>query len=265
MKDSATLPAQAIYFVVGNKKNNIFGYCWRIGWSGTSFYIKARYAPLAALKISLHGPDPRPGLHPGFKIAMEGGAVPGALAAGGVYCGGVALRPSWFSGHERKGGVIHAITFRSTWDLFVKGAASAPGPGDLKSRTEGLVIPSPVSLYAADLEIYISDRKPYWKHESRARRDNACTAPIRNNANQYLTGVSFRRNAFNGDMPEAATALKAAPGEERIRGIGTSLDSMGVLWIVEQWMSVSKLKEFSESGSEDQTREAHGQGKPLTG
>src|ERR1700743_311428 len=135
---------------------------------------------------------------------MEDGAAADALAAGSVYCGGVALRPSWFSGHELKRGVIHAITFRSTWDLFVKGAASVPGPGDLKSRAEGHVIPSPISLYAADLEIYISDRKPYWKHEGRARRDNACTAPIRNNPNQYLTGVSFRRSAFNGEMPEAA-------------------------------------------------------------
>jgi hypothetical protein len=121
----------------------------------------------------------------------------------------------------------------------------------LRSRTEGLVIPSPATLHAADLEIYISDRKPYWRHERRARRDNACTIPIRNNANQYLTGVSFRRNAFNGDVPEAATALKAASGEKRIRGIGTSLDSKGVLWIVEQWMSVAKMKEFAEYKASD--------------
>ena len=234
-----------MYFVVGSRKNNIFGYAWRIGSSGTSFYIKARYAPMSALKLSLHGPDPRPGLQPGLKIALEEGATPRAIAAGGVYCGGVVLQPSWFSGHALKAGVVHAITFRSTWDLFVKSASSAPGPGDLKSRTKGLVIPSPSSLYAADLEIYVSDRRPYWNHESQARRDSACTDPIRNKANQYLTGVSYRRSAFNRDVPEAAMALKASSGEERVRGIGTSLDKQGVLWIVEQWMSVSKMKYFT--------------------
>src|ERR1022692_3584669 len=135
-----------MYFVVGNRERQIFGYAWRIGWSNTSFYLKARYAPLAAFKISLHGPDPRPSMRPGFKIALDDSAVPGAAEAGGAYAGSVAVRPQWFSGRKVRSGVTHAVTFRTTWDLFTTGSPSAPGPGNVRSRTVGMVIPAPQPL-----------------------------------------------------------------------------------------------------------------------
>ncbi len=62
MNDGATAEFKTMYFVVGDRKSAVAGYAWRRGASGTSFYIKARYTPLSSVKISLHGPDPRPGL-----------------------------------------------------------------------------------------------------------------------------------------------------------------------------------------------------------
>ena len=241
--DGGDVSLSAMYFVIADRQRNMFSYAWRIGWSGTSFYVKARYAPLSAFKISLHGPDPRPGMRPGFKIALDDGAAPGATAAGGAYCGSSVLEPQWFSGHKVKDGVTHVITFRTTWDLFIKGAPSAPGPGNIRSRTKGLVIPAPSALRAADLEIYVCDRRPFWKNESRARSDDACIGPIQNKAGQYLTGVSYRRSALNDDVPDAALALKAQSSDDRVRGIGTAADRKGVLWIVEHWMSASAMKE----------------------
>ena len=151
------------------------------------------------------------------------------------------MSPQWFSGRKVQHGVKHVLTFRAAWDLFVKNAPSAPNPGDLRTDAVGLVIPPPRRLGAADLDIFVSDTKPYWPRESTARRDNACMGPIRSKAGQYLTGVSIRRPALNGDAPPGLFALKASPTAERIRGIGTGVDDRDVLWIAEQWMSPSAL------------------------
>jgi hypothetical protein len=107
-----------------------------------------------------------------------------------------------------------------------------------------LAIPAPAALKAADLNIYVSAHKPYWESEAQARRDNACIGPIMNKADQYLTGVSFRKSALNGDEPDAVLALKARSTNDRIRGITTATDNKGVLWIVEHWMSASALKKL---------------------
>jgi hypothetical protein len=232
--------ASAIYFVTADQERGIYGYTWRMWWSGTSFYIKGRASHLAAFKVSLHGPDPaRPNLRPGFKIAMDENAVPKAVEAGSVHCGSVFLKPQWFSGRKVQNGVRHVLTFRSTWDLFCKGCPSAPNPGDLRADAVGLIAEAPKSFKAADIEIYVSDNKPYWPFEAKARRDNSCIEPIRSGSGQYLTGVSFRRPALNGDAPVATRALKSRPAEERVRGIATAADDKGVLWIVEHWISPS--------------------------
>lgn len=252
MKD-AQVPADdeklmsAMYFVVADSERKNRGYTWRIWWGGTSFYVKGRASSLAAFKVSLHGPDTaRPRLRPGFKIAMDESAMAKAEAAGAVYCGSVAIAPQWFRGRRIKDGVTHVLTFRTTWDLFAKGIPPASNPGELRSGTAGLVIPAPTTFMAADLDLYVSDRKPYWPREAKARRDNACVGPIQNRSGQYLTGVSFRRSALKGDAPELALALKSRSTKDRIRGIGTAVDHRGVLWIIEQWMSPSALTKAVE-------------------
>lgn len=235
--------ASALYFVVANRERGIFGYTWRIGWSGTSFYIKARFSPLTALKVSLHGPHPRENLKPGFKIGIDGQAAQLAVESGGAYCGSVTQSAHWFSGSRAKSGVTHALTFRTSWDMFLKGSPSAPNPGNLKASAFGAVLPAPASLKTADVDVYVCDRQPYWPREKQARRDNACLGPLENKAGQYLTAVSVKRSAFDQDAPGSVFALRAKDGEDRLRGVATAADKNGVLWIVEHWMSVSALRQ----------------------
>jgi hypothetical protein len=212
-----------LYFLVGDRTSGIVGYTWRIGTSGTSFYLKLRYTPLSSVKISLHGPDPRPGLGPpGFKIAIDLQAQRKAAAAGGVVAGLDSMRPAWFTGRATENGAVHAITFRSTWDLFQPGVPSAPNPGEIKPKTRGLIVPPPPILAAADVEIYVSSGHPYWRNEQQAREDNACLGPIRNQADQYLTGVSARRSSLMKPTPKvspsACTILKRRSCSRRGHG-----------------------------------------------
>ncbi len=77
------LPA-AIAFLVRDASHNVMGYCWRLWWGRTSFYLKPRYVPLPGLKVSMHGPDARHGGLGGFKVDYDHDALPGARSAGGI-------------------------------------------------------------------------------------------------------------------------------------------------------------------------------------
>lgn len=107
----------AVYFVVGDRFTGKYSYAWRLGRGGTSFYIKPIEAALAQFKVSLHGPDPRPGMHPGFKVAIDSSAAETAAAAGGVLAPSDDWRPvQWFDGVAS--GARRVMRIRMTWDLF---------------------------------------------------------------------------------------------------------------------------------------------------
>jgi hypothetical protein len=230
-----------LYFVVYNRVNNVFGYTWRIGTSGTSFYIKARAPYIGAVKISLHGPDPRPHLSaPGFKLAIDRSALPAVRAAGGAVVGFLPDQGQWFTGREVLPGVRHVMTFRSTPDLFVPGASSAANPGQFKvGREQGLVIPAPQALQAADVDVFVSDGVAYWFNPVKALPENACFGPIKNKAGQLLTCQSVRRPVIKCPIhiPEPLS------NADRVRGLATYLNGQGVLIIHEAWMSREFLRE----------------------
>lgn len=46
-----------LYYGVYEPSSNTYGFAWRLGASGSSFYLKTRYSTGADLKISLHGPE----------------------------------------------------------------------------------------------------------------------------------------------------------------------------------------------------------------
>ncbi len=168
-------------------------------------------------------------------------AEPKATTAGGATRDFGNGRPTWFTGRQVAPGVAHVMTFRSTWDLFQTGTPMGPWPGDIRPGAVGLIVPVPDFLTAADVDIYVSDGKPFWRDEHQARRDNACLGPLRNKADQYLTGVSTRRSTLAKPTPPQALAPTPKPGGKRVRGIGTAVDDEGVLWVVEQVMSPSDL------------------------
>jgi len=222
-----------MYLFVGDRDRQICGYTWRIGWSRTSFYIKARYRPLTSLKVSLHGPDERHS-RPGFKVAIEEDALPTALASGGAIVGLAAHEPRWFSGSSLEGGSVHAVRFRWTSDLFDEGVPSAPNPRGIRSGALGSMIPLPPSGFSADVDVYVTEGAPYWPSEGQARLDNACLGPLRNEADQYLTGIS-RRHSLES-LPGPTSEIGSVPSEARVRGVETTVDSDGLLWIIERWL-----------------------------
>jgi hypothetical protein len=197
----------AVYLFVGDQGTRIAGYSWRLWAGGTSFYIKPRYRPMCALKISLHGPragDDRPG----FKVAIEGGAIASALAAGGAFVSNLPNGRLWFPGRPAQDGAQAAITIRSTWDLFQPGVPSAPTQGNLPHGAQGLRVPAPTRvLEATDVDLYVRHGAPYWPDEQQARRDNACLPAIRNEADQYLSGVVVRRNSLRAIVKTCGSIL----------------------------------------------------------
>jgi len=226
-------PESEMYFFVGDRQRQICGYTWRIGWSRTSFYIKARYRPLTSLKVSLHGPDERHA-SPGFKVAIEEDALPTAIASGGAIVGFAAHEPRWFSGLPVGSGSVHAVRFRWTSDLFDEGVPSAPNPRDIRPRALGSMIPLPPSGHSADVDIYVTEGAPYWPNEVQARQDNACLGPLRNEADQYLTGVSRRHSMVS--HPSPSSDIGPIASESRVRGVESTVSPDGLLWMIERWL-----------------------------
>jgi hypothetical protein len=241
MTDDAKLP-EAFYFLVGDPNSGVYSYCWRLGSGATSFYIKPRYAALTLFKVSLHGPDDRPGLMPGFKVAIDQSAEAKVRGAGGA----LVVKDQWpdrqwYSGRPLARGVSHVMRIRTTWDLLSKGVPSAPIPAKLKKGNVGGLIAPPRSLHAVDVDVYVSDRFPFWPKEDRARRDNACMGPIQNRAGQFLTAVSFDHSVIDHPTPARAVGVRPASVEDRTRGFGAAFDPEGYLWVCEQWLSRSAL------------------------
>jgi hypothetical protein len=238
---SPSLPS-TLYFVVLNRANRIYGYTWRIGTTGTSFYLKARAKPLGAVKISLHGPDPRPDLAPpGFKLAIDQSALPGVAAAQGAVTGLEPGQDVWFPGRAVTSKVTHVITFRYTYDLFMADVPSGPNPGEVDEfKQRGLILAAPSMLQTTEVDVFISDGAPFWQNSVQAFKDNACFGPIRNKAGQFLTCESMRR-----PIAQAPDIPKPNPLsiEDRTRGIHAFLDTRGVLQIQELWMSRSFFPE----------------------
>jgi hypothetical protein len=137
--------------------------------------------------------------------------------------------------------VKHVVTYRAAWDVFKPGTPAAPTPTDFDAGVaEGFAIPRPIALRAADVDIYLSDRRPYWPNEAETRKDNDCFGPLLNTAGQYLTGVSARRSVFDREHhPPLDLAPHLGPDDEAVRGLSAGVDSSGLLWIVEQLLPAS--------------------------
>jgi hypothetical protein len=230
----------AMYICVVDRATGVCGYAWRIGWRSTSFYIKPRYAPIGGAKVSLHGPDERHE-RPGFKLDIDQSALPKVIAAEGLIAGTEGWLPRWFAGRQVTPGARHVVRFRWSWDLFYPGVPSAPSPGTVRDTDFAAVVAPPPVTVALDVDLYVGDSKPFWPTEQQARKDNACLGPLRNDAGQYLTGVVSRRSVLLHRTPDLALSPTAVDPDDRVRGLGMTVDEDEVLWIREQWMSKAAL------------------------
>ena len=152
------------------------------------------------------------------------------------------MLPLWFPGHTVSDGISHVLRFRVPWDLLSAGVPTAPLPTELRTGAIGGVVAPPIPLHAVDVDIYVSDRQPYWPNERRARADNACMGPLRNKANQQLTAVAVHRLMLSVPMPSAARGPEPLAVADRVRGLGTAVDELGFVWVAEQWLSRSDLQ-----------------------
>jgi hypothetical protein len=232
---------RAFYFVVSDRQNEVYGFTWRAGIGNTSFYIKSRAPQIGLLKVSLHGPDPRPDISaPGFKVAIDQSSSPRMEATGGAFIfWGIAGNERWFSGRQVEKNVRHVATFHSTPEMFRPGVPTAPNPGKLhEEKDRGSVIPPPTLFRAADVDLFISTgAPPYWWNQVQALGENSCFGPIRNNAGQHLTGQSVRRPVLKSQV-ELPTPVNA---DDKLRGIVAYINTDEVLIVEERWISKSYL------------------------
>lgn len=225
------------YVLVGSREPLQLGYVWRVWARSTSFYLKPRHSANRFLKISLHGPDPRH-RSPGFKLAMDGDTPradkPTVIATPGFL-------PCWFPGEEVQPGVRRIARIRTTWDLFGPGVPTAPSAGEVGKGFQGALIDPPPAGYASDLDLFVSERRPFWPNEAEARKKNAALGPLVNTAGEYLTGASIRRSVLAEPAPDSESAMHPASSGDTVRGLHASIDPRGFVWLCEERMSRAAL------------------------
>lgn len=180
-----------------------------------SFYLTPRWAPLTGVKVSLHGPDE---VHPepGYRIAIDRGAIVRAQAAGGVV--GSPAEGLWFPGRvTSEPGVRHVITLRWTPGLFRRGSLSGPNPNDLRPSAIGHVVPAPAETCASDVDFFVCRNRPWWPRGHQARADNACMGPLGNGQGGFLTAVSVRRRLRDKQTPVDARLPSPLSTNDKIR------------------------------------------------
>lgn len=236
-----------MYVTVGRTDRPPMGYAWRLWSSRTSFYLKARTPGVRHLKLSVHGDDPR---HPGgggLKIGMDTEEdYQGAVASQSLIGIRSGSWPIWFPGKHLVPGSLLVARLRWTWDACTR-LPPAPSPGELAKGATGLAAPPPLEPGdAVDVDLILTEGRPYWPNETRARADNACIGPLRNDADQWLTGTVVKRLASHTPPPEHGVAPMPTGRGDELRGMSASIDPDGFLWLLEQRMSQSGLAETAE-------------------
>jgi hypothetical protein len=198
------------------------------------------------LKLSLHGIDPRHEGKEGFKIGMDPEpAFQQAVDEGRVAALRTGSWPIWFPGQRLNNDSTLVGRLRWTWDACTR-LGPAPHPGELKKGAAGLVAPLPPEPGdAVDVDLILSQGKPYWPSEKKARQDNACLGPLRNTAGDWLTGVVVKRLAYQYAPPETAIGPRPKNSSDEIRAVSAAIDETGFLWLIEQRMSRQELTALS--------------------
>ena len=82
---------------------------------------------------------------------------------------------------------------RRTWVARVR-PPPAPQPGALRKAPSASLSPAaPEPGDAIDVDLIVTGGKPYWPQERKARTDNVCLGPLRDDADVWLTGTVVKR------------------------------------------------------------------------
>ncbi|TCO48407.1 hypothetical protein EV646_104225 [Kribbella antiqua] len=200
---------------------------------------------MSHLKLSFHGDDPRHPVGGGFKIAIDDEGYRRAIAEGELLSTRSGIWPIWFPGQEVAEDAVLVTRMRWTWDACTR-LGPALSPGELRRDATGMYAPVPPKPGdAVDVDLIVSAGRPYWPQETKARRDNACLGPLKNEADQWLTGTVVKRTASHRPPPDNAIGPRPTSSTDEVRAVGAAVDSEGFLWMVEQRMSRSALEAAS--------------------
>lgn len=234
--------AGPMYVTLGRAGQPALGYTWRIWESGTSFYLKSRIAGMKHLKLSVHGDDPRHPSGGGYKLAMDTEeAFNDDLRTGRIIGRRSGAWPIWFPGRRVNEYATLVARLRWTHEATSR-LGAAPDPGSLKSNAKGLAVPPPSAPgFASDVDLIVSEGRPYWKEEPKARRDNACLGPLQNPPTDlWLTGTVVQRFIPHYQHPVEALGPRPVDRDDQVRGVAAAVDPTGFLWLIEHRMSKSK-------------------------
>lgn len=215
---TAPLPGP-MYVTVGRTSLPPMGFAWRVWPSRTSFYLKSRARGMGHLKLSIHGDDPRHPGHGGFKIGTDTeDQYQHALAVGEAASIRSGEWPLWFPGKVIGQGAQLVVRLRWTWDACTR-LPPAPSAGDLKRGATGVVVPPPPRPGdAVDVDLIVTAGRPHWPQERKARADNACLGPLRNDADLWLTGTVVQRLAAHYPPPPHAAGPHPSDRADEVRG-----------------------------------------------
>ena len=231
---------RSIKIVVVDASRQVRSHGWRLGVGRTSFYIKS-LDDRTSFKISVHGPDPNPKYTwTGFKMGYDHGDERAKRS--------VIHTPGWlpvrFAGRAAADceAARLVVRLRIPWDVFHTHTL-----GDYpraKSGDQAVILTSPGAPYATDVDVYVSQGRPYWPREKTARADNAIVGPLVNDANQYLTAVLVKSNMLTIPTPHLALGQPPRDRDDAVRGHGGCVDAdHDFAWVVEQWLSRTLLRQ----------------------
>jgi hypothetical protein len=234
----------AICFLVHSAENNVVSYCYRVWAAGTSFYIKLRGIEIS-VKVSVHGPDPRPDLKPGFKFAIDNSAADKAHEIS-VWRFEPGAQMGWFPGVMVGDQAVHLARIRIPWSALQRGVPSGPVPPISSSIGLHGKLRPPTIFDAVDVDLYLSESgSPYWPDVEKVKRDNAGMGPLTNAAGQYLTAVCTHRSVWRDQHTAAHDALTSQFDGPLGRTLAVNLDESGFLWIRELIAPTSMLRQHS--------------------
>lgn len=236
------------YFLVGRRQPAGHGFVWRVWARSTSFYVKPRSSLVGGFKVSVHGPDPRPNLTPGFKLDRDRAAsVPAYEVATEGFL------PCWFPGHAMDFGLTHVLRIAVPADTFREGAKFGPAAGNVPRGMAGRLLEPPRDGEFACLDLYICDEFPDWPAKAQLEEADAIVGQVQNEAGQYLFGVAKHLSIDNHPLPVGLLEHDAKVGESELtRGVAATIDPRGFAWISERLMSEPKLRSSRTSHESSQ-------------
>src|SRR5699024_8907169 len=163
----------AFYFVVGSNQMRRWGHTWRV-WSGnTSFYIKPRSPVPSQIKISGHGPDPRPRMRAGWKLQPDGQVQQDVVLSDEM------RRGKWFDGVEMSDGARLVARIRVPWFTLDGSLPNGLGASEVNRKYQAGLVAPPTQWCAADIDFYVSETgEPFWPVIDEVRAHNAAMGPL---------------------------------------------------------------------------------------